>query len=47
LIDNVFDKFGGCVFQLTVGIPMGTSTNCSPLVTCSFICTTHTSYSGL
>jgi len=28
LIDNIFVMFGGCVFQQTVGIPMGT--NCAP-----------------
>jgi hypothetical protein len=30
LIDNIFDMFGGRVFQQTVGIPMGT--NCAPLL---------------
>jgi hypothetical protein len=30
-IDNIFVKFGGCVFQQRVGIPMGT--NCTPLLT--------------
>ena len=25
LIDNIFVMFGGCVFQQTVGIPMGTN----------------------
>ena len=29
LIDNIYVKFGGDVYQLTVGIPMGT--NCAPL----------------
>jgi hypothetical protein len=29
LIDNIFVIFGGCVFQQTVGIPIGT--NCAPL----------------
>jgi len=28
LIDNIFIKFGGRIFQQTVGIPMGT--NCAP-----------------
>ena len=28
LIDNIFVIFGGCVFQQTVGISMGT--NCAP-----------------
>jgi hypothetical protein len=30
LIDNIFNFFGGRVFQQTVGIPMGT--NCASLV---------------
>ena len=30
LIDNIFVKFGGQVFQQSVGIPMGT--NCAPLL---------------
>jgi hypothetical protein len=30
LIDNIFVIFGGCVFQQTVGIPMGT--NCDRLL---------------
>ena len=29
LIDNIFDKFGGCLFHQVIGIPMGT--NCAPL----------------
>jgi hypothetical protein len=35
LIDNIFDMFGGRVFQQTVGIPMGT--NCAPLVADLFL----------
>jgi hypothetical protein len=34
-IDNIFVLFGGCVFQQTVGIPMGTS--CAPLLTDLFL----------
>ena len=30
LIDNIFVEFGGRIFQLTIGIPMGT--NCAPLL---------------
>ena len=30
LIDNIFVKFGGRIFQQTIGIPMGT--NCAPLL---------------
>ena len=29
LIDNIFVKFGGCLFRQVIGIPMGT--NCAPL----------------
>ena len=35
LIDNIFVMFGGCVFEQTVSIPMGT--NCSPLLTDLFL----------
>ena len=35
LIDNIFVEFGGCVFQQTVGIPMGT--NCAPLLADLFL----------
>jgi hypothetical protein len=35
LMDNIFIMFGGCVFQQTVGIPMGT--NCAPLLTDTFL----------
>ena len=35
LIDNIFVMFGGCVFQQTVGIPMGT--NCAPLLADLFL----------
>ena len=30
LIDNIFVKFGGCLFHQVIGIPMGT--NCAPLL---------------
>ena len=30
LIDNIFVKFGGCLFRQVIGIPMGT--NCAPLL---------------
>jgi hypothetical protein len=35
LIDNIFDMFGGRIFQHTVGIPMGT--NCAPLLADLFL----------
>jgi hypothetical protein len=35
LIDNIFDFFGGSVFQQTVGIPMGT--NCASLLAVLFL----------
>jgi hypothetical protein len=35
LIDNLFVIFAGCVFQQTVGIPMGT--NCAPLLADLFL----------
>jgi hypothetical protein len=35
LIDNLFVIFAGCVFQQTVGIPMGT--NCAPLLANLFL----------
>jgi hypothetical protein len=35
LIDNIFVIFGGCVFQQTVGMPMGT--NCAPLLADLFL----------
>ena len=28
LVDNIFVKFGGCLFHQVIGIPMGT--NCAP-----------------
>ena len=34
-IDNIFVLFSGCVFQLTVGIPMGTS--CAPFLADVFL----------
>ena len=36
LIDNIFDFFGGSVFQQTVGIPTGT--NCASLLAVLFLC---------
>jgi len=35
LIDNIFIKFGGRIFQQTVDIPMGT--NCEPLLADLFV----------
>jgi hypothetical protein len=35
LIDNIFARFGGRVFQQTFGIPMGT--NCAPLLVDLFL----------
>ena len=35
LIDNIFVKFGGRIFQQIVGIPMGT--NCAPLLADLFL----------
>ena len=35
LVDNIFVVFAGKVFQLTVGIPMGT--NCAPLLADIFL----------
>ena len=35
LIDNIFEEFGGRIFQQTIGIPMGT--NCAPLLTDLFL----------
>ena len=35
LIDNIFMEFGGRIFQLTIGIPMGT--NCAPLLADLFL----------
>jgi len=35
LIDNIFEEFGGRIFQQTVGIPMGT--NCAPLLANLFL----------
>ena len=35
LIDNVFVFFGGCIFQQTVAIPMGS--NCAPLLADLFL----------
>ena len=41
----IFDMFGGCIYQQTVGIPMGA--NCAPLLaTCSFIRMRQISYKG-
>jgi len=34
-IDNIFVMFGGRVFQLTVGMPMGT--NCAPFLADLFL----------
>ena len=34
-IDNIYVEFGGHVYQLTVGIPMGI--NCAPLVADLFL----------
>ena len=36
LIDNIFVKFGGCLFHQVIGIPMGTS--CAPLLADLFLC---------
>jgi hypothetical protein len=35
LIENIFEVVGGHVFQLSVGIPMGT--NCAPLLADLFL----------
>ena len=35
LIDNIFVKFGGCLFRQVIGIPMGTS--CAPLLADLFL----------
>ena len=35
LIDNIFVKFGGCLFRLVIGIPVGT--NCAPLLAYLFL----------
>ena len=35
LIDNIFVKFGGCLFRQVIGIPIGT--NCTPLLADLFI----------
>ena len=35
LIDNIFVKFGGCLFRQVIGIPMGT--NCAPLLVDLFL----------
>ena len=35
LIDNIFVKFGGCLFRQVIGLPMGT--NCAPLLTDLFL----------
>ena len=35
LIDNIFVKFGGCLFRQVIGIPMGT--NCAPLLADLFL----------
>ena len=35
LVDNIFVKFGGCLFRQVIGIPMGT--NCFPLLADLFL----------
>ena len=35
LIDNIFVKFGGCLFRQVIGIPL--ETNCAPLLTDLFL----------
>ena len=35
LVDNIFVKFGWCLFRQVVGIPMGT--NCAPLLANLFL----------
>ena len=35
LIDNIFVKFGGCLFRQVIGIPM--ETNCAPLLADLFL----------
>ena len=35
MIDNIFVKFGGCLFRWVIGIPMGT--NCAPLIADFFL----------
>ena len=35
LIDNIFVKFGGCLFHQVIGIPMGK--NCAPLLADLFL----------
>ncbi len=35
LVDNIFVKFGGCLFRQVIGIPMGT--NCAPLLADLFL----------
>ena len=35
LIDNIFVKFGGCLFRQVIGIPMGTT--CAPLLADLFL----------
>ena len=35
LIDNIFVRFGGCLFRQVIGIPMGT--NCAPLLADLFL----------
>ena len=35
LIDNIFVKFGGCLFRLVIGIPL--ETNCAPLLADLFL----------
>ena len=35
LVDNIFVKFGGCLFHQVIGIPMGT--NCAPLLVDLFL----------
>ena len=35
LVDNIFVKFGGCLFRQVIGIPMGT--NCASLLTDLFL----------
>ena len=43
-IDNIFVMFGGCVFQQTAGIPIGT--NCAPLCTYLFLYVQGRHHSG-
>ena len=42
LIDNIFVKFGGRIFQQVIGIPMGT--NCAPLLADLFLYSYETEF---